>query len=417
MPLSAAMRERVAKAEKANNEDAHDVLITDAMRRDPKWRPSAEDIAYLSTPARNGEGQGYNWLANGEPRDADDAAAHRRWRRLAAEHGSGEAQAYIASDLLNGSNGATRDERAGREWLERAAHGGDAWAGRRLYFFARDEGDLASAERWLLGSVASENLESLLELTRLWIGGTPGLSGTKEQGLSMLKSLIEDTPAARRLYAELLVEGKSTPKDPAEARRLLARDAEQGDHASESLLGLHLLNGDFGSVDEREGTRWIERAVAGNEEDAINGYAFWLYYKKATPASRKQAVQVWRDAYARDIESVANNYAWALCTTTDEALRDGKTGSAVAATIPSPTFGEIDTVAACHAAAGDFAQAKATQQSAIDQFKVFLDRLAKARGGKPPSKDDQERYDAQQQELQARFALYAAGKDYRTDKQ
>jgi hypothetical protein len=178
------------------------------------------------------------------------------------------------------------------------------------------------------------------------------------------------------------------------------------------------LHGTFGKVDEAEGTRFFERAIAAKDASAADGLAYWLFYTKKTPEARKRALEIWRAGMAyEDVSNLANNYAWALCTFDDPAFRDGKAGLAVSAKIEDPTVGQIDTIAACHAAAGDFATAKKKQQEVVDGFVVLLAEQDKSTGGKAVAKDVQKQRDAQMAEFKSRLALYAAGKDYRTDKQ
>jgi len=64
-----------------------------------------------------------------------------------------------------------------------------------------------------------------------------------------------------------------------------------------------------------------------------------------------------------------NNYAWALATSPDPRLRDGARALQVArralATLNAPDPGYLDTLAAAHAATGDFAEAVRIQSEAL----------------------------------------------------
>lgn len=67
-----------------------------------------------------------------------------------------------------------------------------------------------------------------------------------------------------------------------------------------------------------------------------------------------------------------NNFAWALCTGPDAALRDPAKGVAVIAKVikQAPTANYLDTQGACLAATADFSQAMEVQRQAIASLPV-----------------------------------------------
>lgn len=409
--LPPALAERLARAAKSGNENAPFEQIYDDVRREV-FRLDDAKLAYLGSPAQNGQGEGYKWLADGKPVDEAEAKQKQRWIRQAAELGNPDAQAILASDLLYGDDGVERDPKQAREWLLRAADGGDAWAARRLSWMARSEGDVRAAERWLLLPASHGDIQTQLDLADLWSTNAAGLFGGIKDAVQIFRDLSPHSASARRSLAAMLARGQGTSKDPVEARKLLQQDAEAKDHESEALLGMLLLNGLLGPAGEVEGRKWVQRAMDGGGESIANDFGYWLFFRQGTDAGRNEALGVWRKALEKDAPGVANNLAWALCTTEHAAFRNGREGLEVSKKIDDPdSMAEKDTIAACHAAAGDFAKATALQQEVVDEYTGVVRKIESARGDKPAG--DGEKASADQlKEFQDRLKLYADGKPY-----
>lgn len=398
-PLPERLLPRLSRAAADGNADAQLLLFTQRMRRDPKTRPTDAEIALLSSRAMNGAGQGYGVLAAvARERKQDDDT--ERYERLAATAGNPDMQGRRAWRLLYGDG--KRDAEAGRRWLVDAAQGGDAWAARNLAGKAWDDGDALAAERWLLQAVRNGDVDSILFLADIYASETRGTTGDAKRAAEIYRHMSPHSAEARRRLAGLAAAGKGMAKDVPMARRLLLQDAEQGDHDSEADLGFLLLRGDLPGeggpeADERDGVRWVERAIAGGDTGAASNYGYWLYYRKGTDASRTQAIDLWRKALARGDDGVENNLAWVLCTTPFDALRNPKEGLAIVdkmgSMVDMPTAW-LDTVAACHAANGDFTQAQRAQREAIARLDDDTD--VEEAGG-----------------YRERLALYADGKPYR----
>lgn len=437
-PLPAAMHKRLEAAAAAGNENARLMLIAEKVVRDEKAVLDEAEVAYLSLPAQNGMGQGYSLLA-GVARARDDEAAQQRWMRLATEAGDPDAQDDAGFALAKGE-GVGRDVVAGERLMAEAAHGGNGWSARYLAYRSMERNDYPAAEKWLLDSATRLfDIDSLLLLASVYASGRPGLGEPPERAIVLYRALADrDVAEARRRLARSAMFGQHMPKDPAQARRWLVQDAEKGDHESEGQLGLALLNGHLGAVDEPAGVRWVERAIAGGDKSTASDYGYWLYYRKGQPEGRARALAVWRAALARDDYGIANNLAWVLCTTPFDDLRDPAAGMKAAAKLGDAQdmdVAELDTLAACHAANGDFAKARELQAMAVDrlararaeeaaanaaQSRGAKDKVAKASTAKdarsaasssatedkPAPAEDPDGY-------QARLALYAAGKPYR----
>ena len=397
-PLPPALAQRLARALQAGNENALFLQMKDAQRRDPKFKPDAKQVAYLRSDAQNGKGEGYAWLATTMD---ENAAETKAIEQLAAEHGDADSQSTMAARKF-GFTGEARDEAAGREWLERAAHGGNTWAASFRSSIARSEGDGAGAQGWLFAPATEGDIDAQLALADVWSSDLPNMSGDREKAMGIRRELAQYSPAARRNLARALIFDDKTPKDPVEARKLLTADAEGGDHESEAMLGMAILHGDLGPVDEAAGTKWMERALAGGNASAPSDYAFWLFYRKGTDASRAQGLKLWREHLKAP--SSANNLAWALCTSDIASARDAKAGMEAVkemGNVESLEFGEQDTVAACQAASGDFASALALQKQVNAKWRAQI-KNAK-------STPEQEK---QTKEFDKRLALYEAKQPY-----
>lgn len=406
-----AIAARLARAEAAGNPNARFLQIYDRERRTPRMPLLPADVAYLSSRDQNGLGQGYEFLFK-DAAERKDEPARQRYRQFAADAGNAAAQSSLGADLLAGEH-QPADEAAARRWLELAAHGGDRYGALVASSLAMQRGDAAAAEQWLLGQVIGYDAGALMAVAGLYARDLPGVSGNAERAVAVYRELSDAMPEARRALAQMLIDGKGAKKDLAEARRLLLADAQKGDHASEALLAMRLLNDDFGKGQEAEGRKWAERALAGGDDSIASDYGFWLVYRADTRASRKQGLAIWRNALESDNAYVANNLAWALCTSPREDVRDGKAGLEATRKMRRPLdMAEIDTVAACHAAAGDFAQAQALQRDVIARYSTMVEGQAAARPKGVPETEADRQMREQMQEFRDRLELYVDGKPY-----
>ena len=415
-PMPEWLARRVAHAASVGNEDATFVQVYDHVRRDEKLPFTMEQVAYLESRAQNGQGRGLGMLASNAGARGD-TEAQTRYTRRAADAGDAFSQAQVASSYLTGE-GVEVDEAAGKRWLALAARSGNTWAARRLGYFEWNEGNPVAAQNWFLGAVAAYDLHAFIALANLYSTDHPALQGNSKKAVELYRSAATAFPEARRNLASMLIEGKGTDKNLAEARRLLLQDAETGDAESQGQLGMMLLMGKLGRVDETNGRKWVEKALATGNTSLAASYGYWLVYTKNTPESRKQGLAVWRKAMETEKEdsSVNNNYAWALCTAPMDDVRDGKAGLEVARTIRAgQDWGVIDTVAACHAADGDFAKAQALQRDVVARYRKYVEGTAAARNGAKADAGQAEAEAKQLKELEDRLALYASGKPYLED--
>lgn len=402
--LPDALRQRLVQAQARGSANAELLLIREKFVANPSVTLSSADVAFLSDPKQNGLGMGYSMLA-----DYHATSKHQQealeWGKRAAEAGNTEAQANYGFALYNGKQGVTADRTAGERMLAEAAQGGDAWSQRYLASLSAEQARWADAEGWLMGAAGNGDIKAILFLAELYEWERPGVSGKVDRAVEIYRSLADEDDVAdgRRHLAAMALAGRGMKKDPEQARQWLLADAEKADYESQAMLGSAYLRGEFGKADETEGTRWMERAIQGKEESAFVDYGAWLYYTKQTPTARVRAIELWKAGDAQGFGTASNNLAWALCTASD-AVFDAKVGLAAAARIgelENLDTAELDTVAACHAATGNFKRAVELQTRAIELLKKDQETSATANSGEDYTKGYRDR-----------LALYARQQRY-----
>jgi TPR repeat protein len=404
--LPAPLVERLERAAAQGNHFWKWRQIEQAFEANPKAPLDADQIAFLSDPARNELGEGEAELS--DRYDAQgDTPQMLAWMRKAAEAGSAGAQARYGYALDAGDYGLTRDHAAARQMLERAAHGGATDAMRRLASWAERDGRWSEAEKWRLAAAAVGDVDALMGLAELYVDERPGVSGNLAQGVDTYRDLDRVGVAqGRRALARLALEGRGMPKDPQKAKAWLLADAQKGDVESERQLAQGYLNGNFGTIDEAEGVRWMEQAIGAGSLAAMNNLASWLYHQKASPTDRKRAVELWLKGDASNSQNSRNDYAWALCTGEDADL-DAPLALKLLSKIGTREQMDTsiqDTLAACYAASGDFVQATLLQADVIAQVEQLT--------AHEPTDTRAKRMKA----FQDRLALYKASKRYRIER-
>lgn len=401
-PLPAEIGKRLVRAAEAGHRSARLSLIERKLQADTPALDAAE-LAFLAEPAQNPLGLGYALLAQ-----FHEALGHkqevRAWAIKAAGRGHADSQAGYGAALVLGEDGIARDAARGRALLVEAAHGGNAWAARYLAHQSTLAGDFGAAEKWLLMPAQAGNVDAIMQLAGLYETGQADLSGNAERAAEIYGSLAtagrEGAPA-RRALAAMAITGRGMAKDPAKALHWLRVDAEKGDHESEAMLGSYYLQGIAGTADEAEGERWMRRALKGNAEAAFADYGHWLFYVKNTGPSRARALELWSQGDAAGYASATNNYAWVLCTSPHDDAYDPRRGAEAARRLGDPELmspAHLDTLAACHAAVGDFDRAVELQTRAAKQLAAYETE---------PARDDRS------PGYERRLALYRAHQPYR----
>lgn len=397
----ADLRKGLVEAAAQGNADAEALLVVERIHDDRRKGMSPADRAFLEQPANNGVGYGFALLARHLERTGQTVDANGM-RRRAADAGDPESQFLYAQMLREGADARARGDEI-QQWVRRSAEGAHVDAMRSLSRLSRSRGEWESAANWLLAAVRAGDVDAILDIASLMEEERPGLQGKAVDAVEIYRALDEenDLPEARRRLAQMALDGRGMAVDLAEARRLLVRDAQNGDEASQTMLGMLLLNGALGNAPQAEGARWLRSAIDAGSQEARDAYASWLLTYGRTPEERRMALQWLREIESRDHLNGRNNLAWFLCVSPHADVRDPAVGLDVAkrlARMPDLPAGYADTVAACHAASGDYAQAVRVQREALDALS---------------NEGDGARNDG----MRRRLALYQAGKPYIEDVQ
>ena len=398
-PLAPFLRQRLQAAHAAGDPTARVTeVMMDLQREDDAYALTAADEALLSDPAHNGNGEGLLNLV--EWYRTRDKAKSDAYLKGAAEANNPDASRMLALRLRDAEgNKPARPETMA--WLDKAAHGGDASAMYYLAWRAYAAGNPRRAEDWLMVAGMNGDISAQFFLADIWSEGYEGMSGDPARAVAVLEFLAKldgHGPRARRSLASLSLRGVGMPKDAARARALLLQDAEKDDLDSQVMLGSLLLGDSLGGKDEVAARKWLERAIAAGSVDAMNQYGLWLHNDGKDAADRARGVQLSRQAAEKDDSGALNNLAWMLCTSTHEDVRKPAEGMPYVAkleAVPDLDPGTVDTLAACYAAVGQYPRAVELQQQVIADMRKLptpdLDNI---------------------KEMEARLALYRAGKPY-----
>jgi TPR repeat protein len=341
------------------------------------WKLAAEgatpqldpaELRALADPGNNGVGKGYSLLASYHHLRGEMPVANA-WMKSAADAGDGKAQASVGATLHAAATSAAQ-RREALELVELGAHGGSAFGARRRAYEDLRAEQWPQAEGWLAGAAQAGDLDAMLTLSAIYEHAYPGVQGTPQQAIDTYRVLADrlDNAEARRRLADMALAGRGMEKDPARAEAWLRTDAEKGDGASAVRLGHAYLTGEFGTPDQAEGLRWMERAIADGYTAAYVDYGGWYFYRQGnTLEARRRGIELWRKGAEAGESMARNNLAWALCTAPEPELFDADAGLEVALPLleNDRRSAWLDTVASCHAATGDYDRAVELQTAAI----------------------------------------------------
>jgi TPR repeat protein len=396
--LPALLRGPIEAAARRGDLSAQITLVedTNTVQEAARWSPLQREAARRAAEAGSAAGQ-FAWsLRLAAERRNDDAVD---WLRRAAINDETRAQAALAQRYGSGEPSAA-DTKNALHWYERAAYGGDAAA---MFVLGRHalqppKPDYAEAAGWFDNAALRNHVGARVELAKLYTEGAGPIARDEARAATLLRPIVDD-PArtdARHQLAWLLRFGRDIEHDLVEAERLLRNPADRDDPAMQhQLADLLLWSPD---VPERvaEAVALLRRAAPVND-NASGQLAIQLWYGRGIERDKAAAKALWEPLVEKGEEWWINNYAWALCTADDASVDDARKGVAAFArrkrsdALP-PAY--EDTLAACHAAAGDFAAAAQSQQRAIDVITLkqpdakatlaaFRERLGLYKAGKP----------------------------------
>lgn len=397
----AFLEERIASMRRNGTPELSTLAASRLLTSPDKTELGRQELEDLARPENNGTGKGYALLALYYERMRDDVAK-QKWMDKAVA--AGDAGAQASAGITRHQAAKSEPERAAALALAaQGAQGGNPVAARYMAFQSQRLGKYADAEAWLLGAARAGDVDAILELAQLYEWERPGLRGTHEQAIETYRALDSenDNAEARRRLAAMALSGRGLDKDVAQAERWLLKDASRGDRASIVMLGIAYLDGEFGKPDLTNGHKWMEQAVQSGNADAMSDYGAWFFYRSrpATLESRRRGLALWEQAANAGGQIALNNLAWAHCTAPEPEIFDpakGKTEADRLQQIGELPLGELDTVAACRAAAGDFEQAVELQDKVIAG--LTPEQLAEDRKRK--------------ENFEARRELYRSGKRY-----
>jgi hypothetical protein len=368
-PPDARVLAILRRAEAAGNADATLTRMERLTYGKDKPPLAPEDLERLAAPAANSVGTGERELSY-YPDALDHQGKATEGAARAAGHREPAAQAGLAWRLLYGPKEG-RDTARGMALLEEAAQGGNAYAARMLASRKIDQGDWKAAEGWLVGAAGGGDAPSIMMLASIYETDHPGVPGKPAWSIQAYQAFAggddDLAPQARRRLSAMMLEGKGLPRDVEKAKALLLEDAGKGNLESQWMLGTGLYEGRFGGADVTGGIGWLQRAEKAGSRQA------------------------------------RNSLAWYQCTSRNPKVADHAAGAGRAEALDAPGTNadpaELDTLAACRAAIGDFERAASLQQRAIDDvlamgelaedseaastLKRFRERLALYRDRKP----------------------------------
>jgi tetratricopeptide (TPR) repeat protein len=278
--------------------------------------------------------------------------------------------------------------------------GGQSRADRYMYIPAIG---IALALGWLFQSIAHKRPQAKwpllalgLSMILIWTGLARHQVGYWQNTLELFNHAVDLDPDNYVAHDKLGVTYWNE-NDPEASEEHFRRVLEVSPQWGESRLRLALTYNALGRFDESRPQLRLALATGADPAEVHAG----LGVAAQQLGDDRQAEAEYRLSLELDLENekwtVVNNLAWLLATTQVQALRDPEEAIALAksATEADPEHADYkSTLAAAYAATGQFSQAIATQQEAIElldedddpELKDSLRRqLARFRAGRPAS--------------------------------
>jgi hypothetical protein len=194
--------------------------------------------------------------------------------RAAAEAGEPYAEYLWGTVLLRGI-GSPKQAAEGGAWLRKAAERNEPWALNNLGWMAENgDGaklDLQEALRWYRRGAEAGNVHSMMSMATLRLAGKPALHQGAEGAQWLAKAAEIGLPEAVSWYGPLLLYGNAdVPAHPERARPWLEKAAAAGDPRGLTALGVSLVSGLGGPVDEKRGIALLQQGA-----DKRNTVAMW----------------------------------------------------------------------------------------------------------------------------------------------
>lgn len=340
------------------------------------WEGSvpAEALPLLETASRAGLAVatgmiGRHYLEGGQP------AKGLPLLQQAALAGDTAAASTLGTNYALGKH-VERDWTKAREWLTRAAQDGNTRAMRLLAMdYQREPGpeNALRVDRWLTSATVLGDLTAALELARFLAREPEGAREPRRRALLLFDALIQenDSDEARVSLAGWYLTAKDEVRAPEKAEPLLRAAAARKAGDARVMYVAFAFLGRLPGADMQQAKAWLEAGIDGDEAETAIRYASSLLYAQPEHRDAPRALSALTRWWEQKQEASAlNELAWARCTSpeaeifsAEESARLGPQLAAVKDTGDRPAW--LDTVAACHAAAGQFEQAIEVQQGAL----------------------------------------------------
>lgn len=276
-----------------------------------------------------------------------------------------------------------RDTERALRLLNMAAQDGDKPAMRMLGAEYQRMGGVDNqlrSDRWLSNATLLGDLTAAHQLAKFLSSEPEGARDPRKRALQLFNALIEehDSVTARVDLAVWYLTAKNEVRAPEKAEPLLRVAADRGNQEARTLYVVYALQGRLPGADLKQSRNWLEDGLTGSDATTAVGYASALMYALPEFRDVPRALATLTRWWEKDHNPRAlNELAWARCTSpaadifsAEESARLGPALAALDDTKDYPAW--LDTVAACHAAAGDFADAVDVQKGALATIEKVL---------------------------------------------
>lgn len=302
------------------------------------------------------------------------------------------AQFHVGYAYLEG-RGVEKNLNLARQWLADAAAAQNTSA---MTYLARsyregtaDPPQPEVARQWYERAVTAGATDALVALAYMHRKGEFGEADDAEAVRLFQKAAAAGSSAAQVSLGHLYLAGDIVEQDLSLALELFNQAAAQGNPASFFSLG-HLFESGTGVTQNLETAKsWFARAASAG----LGNAQLRLVYLLRREGDPSAALQWLIKAADQDIATAQNDYAWLLATNRDDNLRNGLLALSYAqrAVEKNQTAAYLDTLAAAHAELGEYVEAIATQERALElvtdnQAKLAVElqsHLNAYRDGKP----------------------------------
>ena len=217
-----------------------------------------------------------------------------QWTRMAAEAGSGEAQAVLAFILSSGPQDM-RDLDEADLWYERSAAAGcpQGILGHALALNRKGGGETVQREVVVqLGKAAAAGLPAALYL--LGVMSERGLGGTRDEGAAAVfyrRAAEKGHRSGQARWGKALMHGIGVDANPSDGEAWLRRAALAGDPEAAAALGdLHATGGNL-PPNHTEAASWFRRAAEAGHKGAARSLGLLYFAGDGVPRDPEQGMQ------------------------------------------------------------------------------------------------------------------------------